>query len=194
MRPIVFDHELARGRDDVVLAHLNHRLVQMSLRLLRAEVWSPASIRGLHRVTARVVPAHVLRTPAVIAYARLVVIGGNSYRLHEEITTAGGLLKEGRFQRMNVGEVQQALAAATDAAPPETVTQRMRELWPQVNGPLLQALDIRMRTRTEAIQKQLAERCEQDIARMTAVLNELQNAIRTEVERAGKPAIGALYV
>jgi SNF2 family DNA or RNA helicase len=181
MRPIVFDHELARGRDDVVLAHLNHRLVQMSLRLLRAEVWSPASVRGLHRVTARVVPANVLRTPAVIAYARLVVIGGNSYRLHEEITTAGGLLKEGRFQRMNVGEVQQALAAATDAAPPETITQRMRELWPQVNEPLLQALDIRMRTRAEAIQKQLVERCEQDIARMTAVLTELQNAIRTEL-------------
>jgi SNF2 family DNA or RNA helicase len=43
MRPIVFDHNTVDGRDDVVLAHLNHRLVQMSLRLLRAEVWSPAS-------------------------------------------------------------------------------------------------------------------------------------------------------
>jgi hypothetical protein len=40
IRPIVFDPDLARRRDDVVLAHLNHRLVQMCLRLLRAEVWS----------------------------------------------------------------------------------------------------------------------------------------------------------
>ncbi len=39
-RPIVFDAALAAGRDDVVLAHLNHRLVQMCLRLLRAEIWS----------------------------------------------------------------------------------------------------------------------------------------------------------
>ena len=39
--PIAFDHEAADGRDDVVLAHLNHRLVQMCLRLLRAEVWAP---------------------------------------------------------------------------------------------------------------------------------------------------------
>ena len=39
-RPFVFDHALAKGREDVVLVHLNHRLVQMSLRLLRAEVWS----------------------------------------------------------------------------------------------------------------------------------------------------------
>jgi len=36
VRPIVFDHALAHGRDDVVLAHLNHRLVQMTLRLLRS--------------------------------------------------------------------------------------------------------------------------------------------------------------
>ena len=40
VRPITFEHSLADGRDDVVLVHLNHRLVQMSLRLLRAEVWS----------------------------------------------------------------------------------------------------------------------------------------------------------
>lgn len=36
----MFDHEAAKGRDDVVLVHLNHQLVQMCLRLLRAEVWS----------------------------------------------------------------------------------------------------------------------------------------------------------
>ncbi len=37
IRPIVFDHALAKERDDVVLVHLNHRLAQMALRLLRAE-------------------------------------------------------------------------------------------------------------------------------------------------------------
>jgi hypothetical protein len=47
IRPLVFDHALAQGRDDVVLAHLNHRLVLMALRLLRAEVWSPQERRGL---------------------------------------------------------------------------------------------------------------------------------------------------
>ncbi|MEI7770121.1 MAG: DISARM system SNF2-like helicase DrmD, partial [Chloroflexales bacterium] len=56
VRPIVFDHDLAKGRDDLVLAHLNHRLVQMALRLLRAEVWSAEGHRKLHRVTARVIP------------------------------------------------------------------------------------------------------------------------------------------
>ncbi len=45
IRPIVFDPRLSEGRDDVVLVHLNHRLVQMCLRLLRAEIWCPPAIR-----------------------------------------------------------------------------------------------------------------------------------------------------
>jgi superfamily II DNA or RNA helicase len=36
-RPITFDHEIARGRTDVVLAHLGHPLVRMALALMRAE-------------------------------------------------------------------------------------------------------------------------------------------------------------
>jgi len=50
-RPITFDHGVAQGRDDVVLAHLGHRLVQMCLRLLRAEVWAPDDVKRMHRVT-----------------------------------------------------------------------------------------------------------------------------------------------
>lgn len=113
IRPIVFDHDLARDRDDVVLAHLNHRLVQMSLRLLRAEIWSGKSSKGLHRVTARRVPNQAIDTPAVIAHARLVVTGGDSHRLHEEIITAGGALREGRFRRLGVKEIQTALDSGT---------------------------------------------------------------------------------
>jgi hypothetical protein len=83
---------------------LNHRLVQMALRLLRAEVWSPEGQKGLYRVTARQVPNHALGAPAVIAHARLVVIGEDSHRLHEEIITAGGVIRQGRFSRLNVGQ------------------------------------------------------------------------------------------
>ena len=61
IRPIVFNYNLSQGHDDVVLAHLNHRLVMMCLRLLRAEVWSTEGKKRLHRVTARLVPDAVLR-------------------------------------------------------------------------------------------------------------------------------------
>ena len=80
VRPIVFDAALAAGRDDVVLCHLNHRLVQMCLRLLRAEIWSQGQSRKLHRFTSRMVPDNVLQNPAVIVHGRLLVCGRKSYR------------------------------------------------------------------------------------------------------------------
>lgn len=181
VRPIVFDHDAVKGRDDVVLAHLNHRLVQMSLRLLRAELWSPMGKRGLHRVTARLVPNRVLDTPAIIAHARLVVIGGNSHRLHEEIITAGGTLQEGRLRRMNGSEVRAALDAGLPTEPDDLMKRRLAELWPKVSPSLTQALEARMKDRTEGLQKQLAERMEKEIADITAVMTELQQTIAREL-------------
>ncbi len=44
--------------------------------------------------------------------ARLVVIGGDSHRLHEEIIAAGGYIKEGRWGgRLNVGQLESVLAS-----------------------------------------------------------------------------------
>jgi hypothetical protein len=81
MRPIVFDSDAAHGRGDVVLAHLNHRLVQMCLRLLRTEVWFTEGRKQLHRVAAKVVSSKAgLETPAVVAYGRLVLLGGDYSR------------------------------------------------------------------------------------------------------------------
>ena len=182
VRPIVFDPELAKGRDDVVLAHLNHRLVQMCLRLLRAEIWAPPDVRKIHRVAARIVPNRVLDAPAVIAHARLVLVSGDSQRLHEEVIAAGGLVREGRFTRLGVTEVKNALAEQLDTEPGEEAKQRFRAVWPQLATPLYQALDARQRERTAAIQKVLAERAGDEAAKIRAIMLELERAIRGELE------------
>src|SRR5207253_1724688 len=156
IRPITFDHSIANGRDDVVLIHLNHRLVQMSLRLLRAEVWSTKGRKLLHRITTRLVPDHVLNTPAVVAHARLVVIGGDTHRLHEEIITAGGLIKEGRFTRQTITEVEKLLAEAGTDEAFEPMQKRLLGLWDKIAPPLAQSLEARMKDRTSGLQKKLA--------------------------------------
>ncbi len=181
VRPIVFDHNLARGRDDVVLVHLNHQLVQMALRLLRAEVWTAGESASLHRVTARLAPDHVLQHPAVIAHARLVVIGGNKHRLHEELVTAGGEIVEGRLRRLNVGQVEDMLAAALPAGPSDEVKTRLQALWPNVAASVQRALETRMAARVDSLRNLLAERAEKEIADITAVLTELQRAIQEEL-------------
>ncbi len=187
IRPIVFDHAQAKGRDDVVLAHLNHRLVQMSLRLLRAEVWSPIGQQGLFRVTARQVPDYTLSIPAVIAHARLVVTGGDSHRLHEEIITAGGFIREGRFRRMKVGETQNALDAATDRPVSPQVQQNLIELWPQLEGSLVRSLEVRMNDRLYGMQRLLEERATKEISDIRTILTELETNINAELNRLNKP-------
>ena len=165
VRPIVFDHALAEGRDDVVLVHLNHRLVQMCLRLLRAEVWAPTGPRRLARVTARLVPDAALDTPAVVAHARLVVLGGDGQRLHEEIVEAGGTLRGGRFdRRLNEGQLAAALGAALDEEAPAAVQASLAALWPRVEGPLQTALEARLRERARSQERQLAERADREAA------------------------------
>lgn len=183
-RPITFDPEAAAGRDDIVLAHLNHRLVQRCLRLLRAEVWAPADRQKIHRVTVRTVPRAALRAPAVLAHARLTVVSSDSHRLHEELIVAGGIIQEGRLERWNVTQTADVLAAAANGEAPDSIRQRLTALWPQLTRPLLAALDARGRDRTDSIRKQLADRAEDETAKITAILRELEAAIQAEIGRA----------
>lgn len=182
IRPIVFDASTARSRDDVVLAHLNHPLVQRCQRLLRAEVWTSGNASKLQRCTARIVADSALSTPAVIAYGRLVVLGADGHRLHEELITAGGTIKEGRFSRMNVGEVKDSLAAATPNAAPGFIEELLLKLWPKVTEPLLKSLEGRRDERTKNLQSFLDERSDKEAAHLDAVLTELEKSIRAELE------------
>jgi superfamily II DNA or RNA helicase len=185
VRPIVFDHAVATKRDDLVLAHLNHRLVQMSLRLLRAEVWSTEGKRKLQRVTARLVPDSALHDPAVIAHARLVVIGGDRYRLHEEIIEAGGVLREGRFATMNVGDTSRALGAALLREPSAAMQQKLLALYPKHRDALARALESRMLDRTKGLEKLLGERRDKEVADIRKILEELRRLIAERIDVKG---------
>ncbi|NOV30046.1 DISARM system SNF2-like helicase DrmD [Methylomonas sp. ZR1] len=182
IRPIVFDAALATGRDDVVLAHLNHRLVQMCLRLLRAEIWSlDTQTQHLSRVSACIVDDSALSHPVVIAHGRIVVLGGDNHRLHEEIITAGGALIEGRFNRLNVGETKAAAESATDTPVPAAIEARFQALWPKHADSLLAALEARRVDRTKNLEKTLEERAEKEVSKLTAIMTELQRSIQAEL-------------
>jgi len=182
IRPIVFDHALVEGRDDIVLAHLGHRLVQMCVRLLRAEVWSFSGAAKLHRVTARLVPDHALDTPGVFAHARLVALGGDGQRLHEQILTAGGRLRDGRFARLNVGEVQAALAAALDDPAPRAIQERLAASWPQHSDALAGALQARQNDRMAGLTRFLQDRATKEMRDSEAILTELRRSILSELD------------
>ncbi len=188
IRPIVFDAALATGRDDVVLAHLNHRLVQMCLRLLRAEIWSLGTqAKHLSRVSACIVDDSSLTHPVVIAHGRIVVLGGDNHRLHEEVITAGGALIEGRFSRLNVGDTKAALEAATNNPVPAAIEARFQALWAKNRDALLLALESRRVERTKNLEKNLDELAEKEVSKIKSVMTELKRAIQGELDRKDGP-------
>lgn len=182
IRPLVFDHALAEGRDDVVLAHLHHRLVQMCLRLLRAELWAPEGRRGLNRVTARRAAPGTLKEPMLIGHARLVVLGTDNVRLHEEVISAGGSLRSGRFHRQGVTGVETALEKAMPEEVSDDIKVTLLKLWPDQRDALLQALDARMRERVTSLSRVLQERMAREVEDLTKVLQELARTLQEELK------------
>ena len=185
-RPIVFDHNLVRERDDVVLAHLNHRLVTMSLRLLRAEIWSDTHTGNhkLNRVTARTVSGFKFTDPMLIAHARLLILGGDNQRLHEEVIAAGGYLPAtGRFVRMNEGQLKEALAAITSNDVNEEWHEDLRAAWPTHREALIQALERRMGERAASLRRELEIRSDKEQKDIRMILTELQQQILQEIKQ-----------
>ena len=177
----MFDQALVKDRDDVVLVHLNHRLAQLCLGLLRAEVWAPEGRqRGLKRVSARVVPDQVLDAPAIVAYARLVMLGSDNTRLHEELMTAGGLIREGKLARLKGSEVEAALNQSVARKTQRALQEKLVGLWPKHREVLQSSLEARAEDRKTALAKALATRAEKEAADVAAILGELKRNIESE--------------
>lgn len=124
----------------------------------------------LRTKAAREVPNHVLpgNAPAAIAHARLVVIGGDYQRLHEEIIAAGGI-SHPRFSRLNVSQVERALTEQRETRVIEREQWRLTEFYNQhdIEGRLRLALEAR------------ADKEQRDIE---TILNELARTIKAELD------------
>ncbi|MET9064008.1 DISARM system SNF2-like helicase DrmD [Streptosporangium sandarakinum] len=190
-RPVTFDAAATldpegRVRDDVVLAHLNHPLVAMSTRLLRAAVSNPEI--GLHRVTAVVSDDPALETTLAGAFFRFVLVGGDGVRLHEEVLHAGGWVTEiGGFRRLENltvlgGILGRALAHGVPASAP--VRHRLAGLWPKVSDGLVRSIAWRVDgkdQKREQLERKLVQRMEAEKARVADTLDRFGAALRAKL-------------
>ncbi|WP_062428737.1 DISARM system SNF2-like helicase DrmD [Herbidospora daliensis] len=180
-RPVTFDPDaLTELRDDVVLAHLNHPLVAMSTRLLRAAVSNPDI--GLNRVTAVISDDPALETTLIGAYARFVLVGGDGMRLHEEVIYAGGWAQQsGRFRRLDAqgalnGILDRGLNQGLPASP--HLHRRLAEVWGRMRPGLVDAIEARMRTRRDSLDNALAKRQEAELNRIAANFDRFAATLR----------------
>jgi superfamily II DNA or RNA helicase len=189
IRPITFDHGVAAdGADDVVLAHLGHPLVTQAMRLLRGRIWS-SDEAGLSRVTARVVPDKALAELVIAIHARLVITGRGGHRLHEEVIAAGGRISRGRFSREGYGvsELARVLDAASDELPPPHIREALASSWPTFEDPVRLALLTRANDRADSLVRLLANKVEDEVKTMRAVLGDLRAGILAQLEELEQP-------
>ncbi|WP_345861107.1 DISARM system SNF2-like helicase DrmD [Shewanella algae] len=179
-RPITFDHDVAKGRDDIVLVHLNHKLVRMCLRLLRESIWDPRS--KLHRMALLTAPDSIVGSPVFITLSRLVITGGNHQRLHEEIiTSATQLTANGTRRIRTVGETNAILEAVKACEeltqPPESV----HSAYQQYQDDLLAHTERRSQERLANLISTLKKREEQEQTNIAQVMDELAKSISAEL-------------
>lgn len=189
-RPITFDHDVAKGRDDVVLAHLDHKLVRMSLRLLREEIWKLDDVKLLHRVTVKAVTDGKLDRPTVAVWSRLVVTGGGHHRLHEELTLSGGELDHKAFVRITqVGRLE---ALVDEAAPCDVSASTfaiLKERFERHEEAIRAAVEARSRDRLRYLQNTLSRRKESETDDLMTVLDDLVRSVRKELEDTGPQSV-----
>lgn len=188
IRPITFDHAIAKGRDDVVLVHLNHILVQMSLRLLRAEVWAQSDVKKLHRVDIRSVPRGDFDGIALVVLSRLVITGGKHHRLHEELTLSGGYLRDNSFVRENrVTQVDNWLESSKSFRAGTRLFEGIARWFGKQQEAILAAADARSRDRLRSLENTLDLRKRQEVDNITTVLDELTASISAELRKEEEP-------
>jgi len=189
-RPITFDHEVAKGRDDVVLVHLNHRLVVMALRLLRAEVFALEDVRRLHRVTAYSVPRTLIENPVVAVWSRLLVTGGKSQCLHEELTVTGGQIRQGRFSRVKQTQLDSLLKAGIPGAAQSPGARALQESWEQIEESVFSASEARTRDRMQYLGNTLQRQKVKEIEDIRSVLEDLRTSILSELTQPEVEQLG----
>ena len=180
-RPITFDHNAVKGREDIVLAHLNHKLVQMSLRLLREEIWKLDDIKNLHRVAVKSIAG--LANPSVLVWSRLVITGGDHHRLHEELTLSGGELKHDSFRRFTTQKELESLL--TESIPNDDISESifavLKERFDASENSIMAAVEARSKERLEFLNNTIERRKESEKKDIINILDDLKANISKEL-------------
>jgi superfamily II DNA or RNA helicase len=192
-RPLTFDQNIADDREDVVLAHLEHPLVAQATRLLRSAIWGGRA--ALHRVAAlRFSPPDEagIDGPLIATFARLVVVGADGGRLHEEVMLAARVVPQaGRSRRVELEQpryqelreaVENALEPAACRLAPDSVKAELAARWPELEPLLAADVQQRARERVASLQRTLTRRREDETKRIEAVFTQLRLTLRSALE------------
>lgn len=196
MRPLSFDPAVVGDRDDVVLAHLEHPLVAQGVRLLRSAIWGGRT--SLHRVAAvraAMPPEAGIDGLLLAVFSRLVVVGRDGTRLHEEVVLTGREMPEsGRSRRLELeqpryAKLRQAVEAALEPVAcrpaPEEVKSLVAGAWEDLSPRLAQDVRLRAAERLTSMSRALQARAADESRRIHAVFDHLRVTLQDALDGPG---------
>lgn len=193
LRPLTFDAE--QGSADVVHAHLGSRLVDQAQRLLRSAVWGEvASLSRVSGVTADlpddVRPGEML----VTVITRLVLVGPDGSRLHEEVlVTARAVPEVGRSRRLEVEErrfeavriaIEKALEPDTCRPVATSDARRLADQWAELRDLLAGDVAARAATRKTALERDLQRREAEELQRVDTITEHMRRTLSDALAEA----------
>jgi superfamily II DNA or RNA helicase len=185
-RPLTFDPAIAKvSEGNVVLAHLGHPLVAQSTRLLRSALWGGSA--SLHRIAAvrfTSPPSASIDGVLVAVFSRLVVVGADGQRLHEEVMLAArDVPTSGRSRRIELEQPRfSGLRAAVEGAlEPSRCRLAFEEeklhvvvRWPDIEPLLGEDVRVRAVERVTSLDRDLARRKDAEAKNTQAVFTQLR--------------------
>ena len=196
LRPLTFDAKLAENRDDVVLAHLEYPLVAQATRLLRSAIWGGRTT--LNRVAALKFtppPDAGVNGLLVAVFARLVLVGADGRRLHEEIILSGRIVPPaGQSRRVELEEnrhhtlhrsVEDALEPNACRLAPESARIGFAAQWSRLEPLLARDVQVRAQERKERLQRDLDRREAEEQRNVDTVFTQLKANLDSALEGPG---------
>ena len=123
----------------------------------------------------------------VAVFSRLVIVGADGLRLHEEVFLAARAVPpRGRSRRIEVEErrfeeLRQSVEAALDppacVPSPPAAARRLREVWPEIKGPLANDVVVRAEIRTAALERDLAHRKAEELERVDVITEHMRRSL-----------------
>ena len=130
----------------------------------------------------------------MLVVSRLVVTGGNHHRLHEELTISGGYLRDQSFRREEgVTRVQQWLDEAKPIMAAPSLFDALRVRFDRQQEAILKSVDARSKERLRYLTNTLQTRKQQEIDDIGTVLDELEQAIQSELKKGEQPEQLSLF-
>lgn len=184
---LVFDHALAKDRNDVALIHLAHPLMKRALSVFRGCLWEQTGQTQLHRCSYRILPNRVLPDPAIVAFGRLVAVSQRGEKLHEALVHAGGWIKGHSVMPVEPDLLENLLAQpSTFGAIPGALGEKLRGLFPAQSLNLEQMLTGLEQSETKRLKGLLSDKAQSVSQAMIELIGERLKEIEKRLKDAQK--------